>query len=61
MTRVAVLLAVGALAAGSTHVCGLASGGAAYCWGDDRYGQLGDGRSGDGVVSTTPVAVPLPK
>lgn len=36
------------------HGCGLAAGGAAYCWGENSYGQLGTGnRNG----STTPVAV----
>lgn len=35
------------------HACVLASG-AVYCWGDNGYGQLGDGSSTD---RTTPVAV----
>jgi alpha-tubulin suppressor-like RCC1 family protein len=36
------------------HVCGLTAGGAAYCWGLDAYGQLGDG---SWVDSSAPVAV----
>ena len=35
-----------ALVAGDGHTCGLASGGTAYCWGGNPYGQLGDGTSG---------------
>ena len=31
--------------------------GAAYCWGNNKYGQLGNGESGDGVYSDVPVAV----
>ena len=39
------------LTAGSTHTCGLA-GGAAYCWGYNSDGQVGNG--------STSAAVPLP-
>ena len=42
------------LTAGSSHTCGLTTGGAAYCWGDNLYGQLGDGSTSD---RTRPVAV----
>jgi alpha-tubulin suppressor-like RCC1 family protein len=44
-----------ALTTGATHTCGLSSQGVAYCWGNNRFGQLGvDTLLGDsiGVVST---------
>jgi len=47
-------LTFASLAAGSLHSCGLASGGAAYCWGSNGYGQLG---TGDTTQHLTPVAV----
>ncbi len=41
--------------AGGLFTCGVTPGGAAYCWGDDFWGQLGDGRSL--TASGTPVRV----
>ena len=41
-------------ASGSNHTCGRSRGGAAYCWGDNSFGQVGDGSSQD---RTTPVTV----
>lgn len=35
------------LSVGSFHSCGLTREGAAYCWGSDLYGQLGDGPAAD--------------
>jgi len=41
------------IAAGGSHGCTI-SGGRAYCWGDNTYGQLGNGTT---TASTTPVPV----
>jgi alpha-tubulin suppressor-like RCC1 family protein/uncharacterized protein YjdB len=44
-----------AVSAGFRHTCALTLGGAAYCWGDNTFGQLGTGSFGGG--SDVPVAV----
>jgi alpha-tubulin suppressor-like RCC1 family protein len=43
------------VSAGDRHSCGLQAGGAAYCWGTNTYGQLGNG--GSYSPSLVPVAV----
>ena len=45
------------LDAGESQACALTSGGAAYCWGSNSYGQLGDSTA---TPRTTPVAVHMP-
>jgi alpha-tubulin suppressor-like RCC1 family protein len=35
------------ITAGTVHTCGLGASGAAYCWGRNSYGQLGDGTTVD--------------
>jgi hypothetical protein len=52
----ATVLTFSQISAGAAHACGLATNGAAYCWGKDSTYQLG---GGDGLAlnSTTPIPV----
>ena len=43
------------VSAGGHHACGVTSAGAAYCWGANSHGQLGDGTTSD-RWSPVPVA-----
>jgi alpha-tubulin suppressor-like RCC1 family protein len=43
---------------GDDHTCGVTTAGAAYCWGLNRAGQLGNGTSG--TNRNSPVAVSQP-
>jgi alpha-tubulin suppressor-like RCC1 family protein len=47
-----------AVSAGGFHTCAIAFGGAAYCWGGNVQGQLGNGEPG--VNAAAPVRVPDP-
>jgi alpha-tubulin suppressor-like RCC1 family protein len=46
-----------AIAAGGEHTCALTEDGILTCWGDNRYGQLGNGTGGEGNFSPTPVGL----
>lgn len=41
--RVSPVQTFNAVAVGELHVCALNNANAAWCWGDNRYGQVGDG------------------
>jgi alpha-tubulin suppressor-like RCC1 family protein len=46
------------ISAGFVHTCALTEAGAAYCWGHNFYGQLGNGTTTDPTVPTSiPTAV----
>lgn len=58
-TPVAGDLVFTALTASSTHACGLASGGVAYCWGANESGETGTGTFTRTVPIPTPVQTAL--
>jgi alpha-tubulin suppressor-like RCC1 family protein len=53
--RAAVGVSLQSLTAGGAHTCGLTGNGAAYCWGSNSNGQLGNGTIG----GTNSVAAPV--
>lgn len=53
------LTGVLSLAGGESHTCALLGGGSVSCWGDNFYGQLGDGTA-DGHLLPTPVSTLAP-
>ncbi len=55
-TLAAVPVTLVSLAAGGEHTCGLTAAGAAYCWGSNSNGQLGNGTIGGTFVPAGPVS-----
>jgi alpha-tubulin suppressor-like RCC1 family protein len=53
------LTGVQELAAGGGHVCALLEDASVVCWGEDYYGQLGDGLAGPGHDREAPAPVRL--
>lgn len=49
-------LVFASVSAGTTSTCGLTDAGTAYCWGNNRFGQLGDGTKGEHRLTPVPVA-----
>jgi alpha-tubulin suppressor-like RCC1 family protein len=47
--QIASSVAFSAVAVGDSVACGVATGGAVYCWGDQKYGQVGNGIAQDGT------------
>ena len=50
--------AYSSLAAGGSFTCGQTTTGAVQCWGNNAYGQLGDGTSGTNQAVPAPLAFP---
>lgn len=50
------MLVFARVSAGGSHSCGVTTGGAAYCWGDNRFNQLGDGSTAINSLTPVPVA-----
>jgi len=48
---------VTAISARWDHTCAIVSGGAVKCWGDNEFGQIGDGSSGSGNKKPVPTQV----
>jgi serine/threonine-protein kinase len=46
------------LSAGGDHTCGRTSESVAYCWGDNYFGQVGDGASRTSRLTPTAVVGP---
>ncbi|HEY3500492.1 MAG TPA: hypothetical protein VGK73_37625, partial [Polyangiaceae bacterium] len=45
------------IASGAFHTCAIYDGGRLACWGQNDFGQLGNGDQGDGVINRAPTPV----
>jgi alpha-tubulin suppressor-like RCC1 family protein len=50
---------VDTVAAGDAHTCAVTKAGAVKCWGDNSYGQLGDGSATNSNITVSATGVPL--
>lgn len=51
---------VTAVASGRMHTCGLLAGGGVQCWGDNNFGQLGDGSNDNSLAPVTVIGLGRP-
>jgi alpha-tubulin suppressor-like RCC1 family protein len=53
-------LALTQISSGDSHGCGVTTGGKGYCWGENRYGAIGDGSQGAQLIRVLPSPVTAP-
>ncbi|MEY3691263.1 MAG: hypothetical protein RJB57_918, partial [Actinomycetota bacterium] len=51
-SRITGLTGVTAISSGYEHTCAVVTGGSLTCWGDNKYGQLGDGTTSSSKVTS---------